>query len=58
MSPAPGLIQRLHHLADVVLREAAHLAQTDLRLFGPGFGLDEAAGRLGGLAFAAQPDGA
>ena len=36
----------------------AHLAQTDLRLFGPGFGLDEAAGRLGGLAFAAQPDGA
>ena len=25
------------------MREAAHLAQTDLRLFGPGFGLEEAA---------------
>lgn len=47
MSPAPGLSQRLRHLADVVLREAAHLAQTDQRHFGPGFGLREAAGLQG-----------
>ena len=47
MSPAPGLSQHLHHLADVVLREAAHLAQIDQRLFGPGFGLREAAGLQG-----------
>jgi hypothetical protein len=42
MSNATGLTQRLHHLADVVMREAHHLTQTDLRLFGPGFGQPEA----------------
>lgn len=56
MSPAPGLTQRLQHLADVVLREAAHLSQTDLRLFGPGFGLAEAAGLQGNVDLAERVD--
>lgn len=56
MSPAAGLTQRLHHLADVVLREAAHLAQTDLRLFGPGFALAEAASLQGNIDLAERVD--
>ena len=56
MSPAPGLIQRLHHLAEVVLREATHLAQTDRRLFGPGFGLAEAADLQGNVDLAERVD--
>ena len=43
MNHTSGLHERLHFLADVVSREAQHLAQTDQRLFGPGLGIAEAA---------------
>ena len=43
MTSATGQHDRLHHLAGVVRREAADLAQTDRRLFGPGFDPAEAA---------------
>ena len=56
MTQAPGLTQRLHHLADVVMREAAHLAQTDQRLFDPGFGQTEAAGLQGNADLAERVD--
>lgn len=35
--------ERLRFLADVVVREARYLAQTDARLFGAGFGLNDIA---------------
>ena len=56
MTHAPGLTQRLHHLADVVTREAAHLLQTDQRLFGPGFGQPEAASLQGNVDLAERVD--
>ena len=43
MSDVAGQRERLLFLADVVLREAAYLAQTDARLFGVPFGLAEVA---------------
>lgn len=43
MSESAGLRERLHFLADVVVREAQSLALTDRRLFGAEFGLAEAA---------------
>jgi hypothetical protein len=39
--------ERLGFLADVVTREATHLQQTDSRLFGPGFGIEQARGLAG-----------
>ena len=43
MSDVAGQRERLLFLADVVLREAVYLAQTDTRLFGVPFGLAEVA---------------
>ena len=57
MTDATGLPQRLQHLADVVQREANHLAQTDLRLFGPGFGQPEAASLQSNVDLAERVDG-
>jgi len=39
VSEPAGLRERLRFLADVVIREAQYLAQTDQRLFGSGFGI-------------------
>ncbi len=41
MKFAPGLQERLGFLAEVVLREAGYLAQTDARLFADEFGLTQ-----------------
>lgn len=41
MSEPAGLRERLRFLGEVVTREAQYLAQTDRRLFGPGFGIAE-----------------
>jgi hypothetical protein len=56
MKDITGLTQRLQHLAEVVSREANHLAQTDRRLFGPGFGQPEAASLQGNVDLAERVD--
>ena len=56
MTHVPWMTQRLHHLADVVTRESTHLQQTDLRLFGPGFGQPEAASLQGNVELAERVD--
>lgn len=40
--------ERPAFLADFVMREASHLQQTDARLFGPGFGIEQARALGGG----------
>ncbi|MEI6598736.1 MAG: hypothetical protein WCL22_06870, partial [bacterium] len=44
MTGSPGLAPRLQHLAEVVLKEAAHLSATDNRLFSRGLGTAEVLG--------------
>ena len=50
MTAGAGQRERLQFLAEVVLREAAYLSQTDSRLFGRPFGLPEVA------SLPAEPD--